>query len=64
MEVEVGRGGIKLDTNISKQPQCQRTTKQCLESLERKKYDLGILHLATGRFSCIKEQSKIPMSLS
>ena len=60
----MGRGGIKLDTNIFKQLQCQKTIKQCLESLERKKYDLGILHLATGRFSCIKEQSKIPMSLS
>ena len=54
MEVEMGRDGIKLDTNISKQPQCKKTIKQCLESLERKKCDLGILQLATSR--CLKHE--------
>ena len=34
MEVEVGRDGIKLDTNISKQPQCKKTIKQCLDEEE------------------------------
>ena len=48
----MGRDGIKLDTNISKQPQCKKTITQCPESLERKKGDLGILQLATSR--CLK----------
>lgn len=52
MEGEVGRDGIKLDTNISKQPQCKKTITQCPESLERTKGDLGILQLATSR--CLK----------
>lgn len=54
MEMQVGRGGTKLDTNMSKQPKCQKTMKQCLQSLERKKYDLGTLHLARSR--CLKHE--------
>ena len=65
MKAEVGRDGIKLDTNISKQPQCKKTIKQCLESLERKKCDLGTLQVATSR--CLKRErteSETPMNLS
>lgn len=44
----------RMHTHISRPSQCQKKRRPCQQSLERKKYDLGIFHLATDR--CLKHE--------